>query len=271
MNKRFVCLLTVVLLQVTSLIHGQDNLAQIALNDTTFNWHSSQSNNIKIYYQEDSFAERHNKMLLRSLELSIQEVLLELEQDAYTEPLNVFYVSSREEMKRIIGAPVTGFAAWGHDAMFLVVNPEWRSFEKHEFAHVVTMERWGRPHDSSRWMVEGIAIHCDGWCREHTVNEVAYQLLIEEQLPSFAGLFNNYSELGEIRAGFYSASLICFLRDQYGMEYVRNIWQQGTGKLEELLDNNIETIEDSWRQYLRDNRGGDSNVDLNTIDDLGCG
>jgi hypothetical protein len=81
--------------------------------------------------------------------------------------LNVFFVYNRSEMERLVGSPVTGFANWSADAIFLVCSPDWRSFEKHEFAHIITMGIWGTPHETSRWMVEGIAIAADGWCREY--------------------------------------------------------------------------------------------------------
>jgi hypothetical protein len=209
-------------------------------------------------------------MLLRSVEKSVDEVLQTLNEPASGRSLNVFYVESREEMNQMIGRPVTGFAAWGANAIFLVVNPEWRSFEKHEFAHIVTMGRWGYPAESSRWMIEGIAVFCDEFCRQYTVDDVAFQLLTENQLPPLNELFENYSALGEIKAGFYAGSFIGFVSEKYGVETVRKLWQSGSEKIGDLLDAELEHIEKMWKDQLT-KRAGNIEVDLKTVSKLGCG
>jgi hypothetical protein len=252
-------------------ITGQNNLLQRTLNDSTFSWLSASSNNITIYYQEDSYAEQHRMMLLRSIEKSVHEVLSMLEEPASERILNVFYLNSRDEMKQAIGMPVTGFAAWGYNSIFLVVNPEWRSFEKHEFTHNVTMGRWGSPAPSSRWMIEGISIYVDGWCREYTVDEVAYTLLANEELPHLKELFENYADLGEIKTGFYAGSFIGFIREEFGLEKIRRIWLDGSDNMDLLLGSDSDKIEDSWKLYLNQKVNKDVQVDLDTINELGCG
>jgi hypothetical protein len=248
-----------------------DNLVRKALDDSTFTWLSSTANGIRIFYQKDSFAEKHRMMLLRSAETTVDEVLEFLGEPAYDPVLNIFYVESRDEMKRIVGHPYSGFADWEASGIFLVVNPEWRSFEKHEFTHVITMGVWGPPDDTSRWMIEGIAICSDGWCREYTVDEVAFHFLSTGQLPSLQKLFDDYASLGEIRAGFSAASFIGFLRSTYGMPKLRSLWSNGVGNLNEVLGEELNQVESSWKLYLERNVRKDVHVDLDAINKLGCG
>jgi hypothetical protein len=210
-------------------------------------------------------------MLLRSMEKSVKEVLDLLEEYESAETLNVFYVESRAEMESLIGRPVTGFSAWGVNTIFLVVNSDWRSFEKHEFTHIVTMGRWGYPDPGSSWMIEGISIYCDGWCREFTVDQIAFKLVSEDQLPPLQVLFEKYSELGEIKAGFYAGSFIGYIHEKFGMAAVRKIWLNGTENLESLLGEKIDQIEKSWKTYLKEKVSPEIKVDLKTINELGCG
>lgn len=265
--------LLLIVLNFNSSLKGQDtnDFVQRALNDSTFTWFVTASNGIKIYYQKDSFAERHRMMLLRSVATAVDEVLEFLEESEYDTLLNVFYVESRDEMKRIVGRPVTGFSNWTANAIFIVLNPEWRSFEKHEFTHVVTMGRWGSPHVTSRWMIEGISIYSDGWCREYTVDEVAFHLLTNNQIPPLQEFLNDYSSLGEIRAGFYAASLIGFIYNTYGVQTLRNLWLNGFEDFSELLDGDVNHIYNSWSNHLKRNVRSDTEVDLDTINKLGCG
>ena len=248
-----------------------DNLVQRALHDSTFSWLSSSANGIKIFYQKDSFAEKHRMMLLRSAETTVHEVLEFLDEPAYEPLLNIFYVESRDEMKRLVGRPYSGFADWEASGIFLVLNSEWRSFEKHEFTHVITMGVWGPPDVTSRWMIEGIAICSDGWCREYTVDEIAFHLLSNGQLPSLQELFDDHASLGEIRAGFFAASFIGFIRSTYGMPKLRSLWSKGAGNLNEVLGNELNQIESSWKLYLERNVRRDVHVDLETINESGCG
>jgi hypothetical protein len=251
--------------------YGQADLVTRALEDSSFTWLSSESSDVRIYYQPGSFAERHRAMLLRSVTGALEEALECLEEPEYDRLLRVFYVESRQEMERLVGRPVTGFANWEASGVFLVFNPEWRSFEKHEITHVLTMELWGAPDPGSRWMVEGLPIYCDGWCREYSVDEIAFQLLSDGDLPPIEELFENYAALGEIRAGFYSASVIGFIRRTHGAKALRALWLDGHGDLRESIGTDADQLEASWKRYLKSSVDANVKVDLETVSRLGCG
>ncbi len=263
--------LLILVLATNIVAQTTDDFVRKALDDSTFTWLSSSSNGIRIFCQKDSFAEKHRMMLLRSIQTTVGEVLELLDETAHEPLLRVFYLESRDEMKRIVGRPYSGFANWEADGIFLVLSPEWRSFEKHEFTHVITMGIWGPPDVTSSWMIEGIAIYSDGWCREYTVDEIAFYLLSNGQLPSLRELFDNYANLGEIRAGVSAASLIGFIRSTYGMPKLRRLWSNGVGNLKEVLGGEADQIENSWKLYLKQNARKDVPVDMDTINKLGCG
>ena len=84
---------------------GQD-LVRKALEDSSFVWRSSESEGIRIYYQKGSFAEKHRSMLLRSVKIAVDEVQESLGESPLERPFHLFYLDSREEMKRITGRPV---------------------------------------------------------------------------------------------------------------------------------------------------------------------
>lgn len=266
-------ILALLLMVFVTNVMGQptDDFVQKALDDSTFIWLSSSSDRVRIFYPKGSFAEKHRMTLLRSVQTAVDEVLKLLDEPAYEPLLNVFYLESRDEMKRIVGRPYSGFSNWTANGIFIVVNPEWRSFEKHEFAHVVTMGGWGSPDVTSHWMIEGIAVHVDGWCREYTVDEMASHLLSNDQLPSLPELFDDFANLGEIRAGFFAASFIGFIRNTYGMPKLRTLWLNGVGNLEGVLDDDLNHIENSWKLYLKQNVRENIQVDFDAVNKLGCG
>lgn len=276
MKKRVLlrCSITAWLLIVTATrISAQTDVdfARRALEDSTFTWRTLGRDGVAIYYQAGSFADRHRAMLLRSVSTAVGEALECLGEEEYERLIRVFYIESREEMNRIVGQPVSGFADWTASSVFIVLNPEWRSFEKHEITHVLTMELWGRPSSSSRWMIEGVAVFCDGWCREYNVDEIAYHLLSHGQLPPLENLFEDFASLGEIRGGFYAASVIGFIRQTYGADALRRLWLNGHDKLTEMLGADVNEVEALWRDHLESTVDKDTHVDLKAILDLGCG
>lgn len=271
-NKNaFLSLALLALLSINVTGQEYENLVKKALADSTFTWKTIASNKIRIYYQKGSFAERHRMMILRSVTTAVDEVLDLLEESNWNGVLNVFYLESRQEMKRIVGHTYSGFSDWTSNAIFIVLNPEWRSFEKHEFTHVVTMGIWGSPHETSRWMVEGMAIYCDGWCREYSVDEIAFHMLARNQLPHLQELFENFAALGEIRAGISAGSFIGFIVKTFGVDKLRSLWSEGVGNIRELLGDDLNQIETSWRSYLKRKVQKDIQLDLDNINDLKCG
>jgi hypothetical protein len=249
----------------------ETDLVRSALANPRFSWRSVEAGGIRIYYETGSFAERHRSTLLRSAQTALDEVCEFVGGPAYGRVLNLLYVDSRERMKELVGQPYTGYAVWSSDAIFLVCNPDWRSFEKHEMTHVLTIGRWGFPDSTSRWMIEGIAVAGDGWCQTYSVDQIAARLAADGELPPIGDLFTSYRELGEIRAGFYGASVIGYIRRTYGTEAVRGLWTRGTAFLRESLGCTAEQLEDAWRSYLRETVSGDTDVDLESIMERGCG
>jgi hypothetical protein len=249
---------------------AQDMIQQ-TLDDTTFHWLSSEGQTVRIYYQQDSFADKHRQMLLRSAATAIAEALEYLGIPAFDRILRVFYLNSRAEMERIVGRPYTGFANWGADAVFVVVNPDWRSFEKHEITHVLVMDSWGSPAPSSGWMIEGIAIASDGWCRQYPVDQIAFHFLSRGNLPPLADLFDDITALGEIRGGMYAASVIGFIRSTYGTVALRGLWLNGIADFSTSLGVELDQLESAWQDYLRTTLPSDIPVDLDAIMESGCG
>jgi hypothetical protein len=247
------------------------NLVQRALDDPYFKWQSVENTDARVYYKPGSFADRHRHTLLRSVTAAIDEDLEFLGESGYEAVLNVFYVDDRKEMERIVGNPVSGYANWSASGIFLVVAPDWRSFEKHEFGHIITMGVWGAPHPSSRWMIEGICIAADGWCGEYSVDEIAHYYLTEGQLPPLEELPANLAELGEIRGGIYAASVIGFIRREYGADAVRRLWTNGSANLSDTLGLPFDKIETRWKQYLERETEDGVQVDMGPIDESGCG
>jgi hypothetical protein len=267
---RFLIYIAFALLAVPA-SHAQDYEDPIERALAEYEWESTVGDGVRTYYKAGSFAERHRHMLVRSAEVALDEALHYMGQDEYASELRLIYVESRSEMEELVGRPVTGLAVWTGHGVFLVVNPEWRSFEKHEIAHVLTMGEWGRPHASSQWMVEGISIACDGWCRTNTVDEIARHLLSQGELPPLARMLRDVGALGEVRGGMYAASVIDYIRTTYGIDAVRRLWTEGTVGLREIVGGELNELESDWKAHLEGTVDPGVEIDYDAIEERGCG
>ena len=72
-------------------------------------------------------------------------------------------------------------------------------------------------------------------------------------------------------AGFYAASFVGFIHDRYGVEVLRAIWTGGVDEIEPLLGSDLERVESSWKDYLKERVGPETRVDIEAIKDNGCG
>jgi hypothetical protein len=246
-------------------------LARAVLEDGRFSWNSQCEGSVCLHCKRGSFAERHRAVLLRSAEVARSRALEFLAVPSYERRLDVFYVDSREEMEQLVGSPVNGLADWSSCAAYLVCTPDWRSFDQHEIAHVLSVDLWGYPKKPSRWLLEGVAVYVDGWCREYSVDDVALYLARADSLPSLDQLSTGYEGLGEVRAGIAAASLVGYIRSEFGVDALRELWARGVGDVDEVLGVSGTELESEWMRHVLEHEDGGVEVDWQTIEDSGCG
>lgn len=250
---------------------GNGSVIDRALSHPDFTWRSVASDGVRLYYQPGSFAERHRVVLLRSARAALAQGLAFLEMEADERELRVVYLDNRGQMEKLIGRTYSGFADWTGRGVLLVCNPEWRSFDTHEIAHILSIGRWGDPDDRSRWMIEGLPIAVDGWCQTADVDRIAAYLAGEGRWPGLSAFTAGASSLGEIPGGVFGASLLRHLRERYGAAVIEDAWRSG---LEAAL--NVRGVEGSqleaeWLETLRETADPLTDVEWEKLNAGGCG
>src|SRR5688572_1713206 len=117
-------------------------LAARALADTNFNWVRDSVPGFRTYFLRGTYPFTHRDSLQRRLPSALAHARALLDAPALAGPIDVFFIETREQMRALTGAAVTGFAHTAARAVFLVTNPEWRAFERHEVMHVVAADAW---------------------------------------------------------------------------------------------------------------------------------
>jgi hypothetical protein len=255
LTRRVVILTCVIAIAAVSI--SASPTAKSLKNKKGFTWISKSSANFNYYFEPGSPAERDYEKISGRMEKS-HASLEKLLGGSTGEKTESFIVDSRARMKQLIGEEGNGYA-------FGSVNPETSKTEfvtamvysdtiqavgAHEPCHALAHLLWGKPH--GRWLDEGLAVYSDDQWNGLSLHPVAKVLLDKGHLLPIADLLDEnwikkypdmvtYPELG---------SFVKFLYEKYGLESVKNIWQNGAKNADSAFGKNISALEAEWRAEL---------------------
>jgi predicted enzyme related to lactoylglutathione lyase len=208
--------------------------AQRILDDPRYEWITIETPNTRVHLPVGSFAAMNRGLLPARAEEARSTVLNRLNEPDFPSTLHLFYVDSRADMEQLVGIPVTGFAYFDDQAVVLVFNSTWRSFERHELTHVVTLGTWPDPAGAAA--VEGLATYVDGFCGGYENGRVAHTMLDTGTLLPFGNLTGEFRQQDDLVAYLQAAVTTEFAVERLGADGTRKIWEQGLAAVPELLD-----------------------------------
>lgn len=245
-------------------------LAASAVADTTFRWQRDSVAGIRVYYPAGSWALRHRDSLTTKVARSLQANRALIGAGPLNGPLDVFFVESREQMRRLTRAPVTGFAHMAARAVFIVTNPEWRGFDRHEIMHVVAANAWGSIGQRNPWLQEGLAQAADGFCAGYTNEQVAYALARKDGWIPLPTLIDEFRQQSDLRAYLQAAAFLQYLMRRVDVSELRSLWQSETSPESVVAGKPLAQWETEWRGRLT-GRPVVPPAALAAIDSIGCG
>ncbi|MFL5530360.1 MAG: hypothetical protein ACJ8BC_00045 [Gemmatimonadales bacterium] len=178
-----------------------------ALVDTSFTWIERQAPGFRVYFLADSYPAAHQDSLLALLPKALAGARELIQAPALAGPVDLFFIESRSEMRALTGVGATGFAQPSARAVFLVTNPEWRAFERHEIMHVVAGQTWGSTGPDSDWLQEGLAQAADGACAGYSNSEVALALAQRHGWIPLSSVIGAFRQQPDVRAYLQAAAL----------------------------------------------------------------
>lgn len=245
-------------------------LAASALADTSFRWVRDSVPGIRAYFLRGTYPFTHRDSLLARLPRVLAEAQSLLGAPPLPGPLDVFYVESREQMRSLVGAAVTGFAHTAARAVFVVTNPDWRVFDRHEVMHIVAAQAWTPIGGRNAWLQEGLAQAADGRCGGYTNTAVAMALAARDGWIDLGTLIGRFREQSDLRAYLQAASFVSYLLREVGPEGVRSLWLAEVTPATELGGATLLEWERRWRSSLGTTEAVPP-ATLARIDRDGCG
>lgn len=246
-------------------------LARAALDHPGFAWAEAPAPGLRVYFLPNSYAWQHRDSLVQLTELAREHDLRLLGVERFAAPIDVFYIESRAQMDSLVGYPVTGFAHRDARAVFLVTNPTWRAFARHEMMHVLAHHLWGPAAEPSAWISEGLAQFADGRCAGYSNHAVARAIVEAQGAIPLDTLAQRFREFDDLSAYLEAASMVGWIYESRGRDAVKEAWTSGLGGLTARLGMSAGEITSAWREWVEHAAARVPGADVAAIQDRGCG
>ncbi|HYN81853.1 MAG TPA: hypothetical protein VES88_10160 [Gemmatimonadaceae bacterium] len=233
---------------------GTGAAARTLLAREGFDWRVFETTHARLHAARRSRVFDRAPSLADSVEQARKTALSTLEEsDLPGEPkIEVFLLDTREDMKRITGRTISGFALPGELTAVFAAGPGYKPLIRHELTHAISFVRWGELR-GGQWRSEGVATLAQGNCQGHSTDEIAAGYLTSGKLPSVASMLHDFRGIGELQGYIGAASFADHLRRRYGIATLRALWQ---GRAPDSLTNDLAkadggNAEREWRAALR--------------------
>lgn len=245
-------------------------LARRLLSERSEHWRTISVPGARLHFARDGSAGTEATAVAESVTVIRRELLALLHVSASdtAQRADLFFLSSRDDMRRLVGRPIAGFVQEREPTGVFVVTPGYRygSLLRHELAHLYSFVAWGPPH-AGRWLVEGFAAWTAGRCQGYTPDQLAAGAMAQGRLASLSDLTRDFDRLAEDVAVPQAASIVGFLVRHEGLEAVRRRWSEPPGPGHPLGANEPD-LESAWRDELT--RVSPASLDVPRLLQEGC-
>ena len=244
-------------------------LAAAALANADFRWIHRETSGFRVYFLADSYPARHQDSLLQRLPDALANARQLLGVQSTPTPIDLFFIESRPQMEALIGGRATGFAQPSARAVFIMTNPDWRGFERHEIMHIVAAQAMGPIARGNDWLQEGLAQFADGKCGAYSNGDVALALSRRHGWIPFDDVTNRFRQLPDLRGYLQAAAFVQFLHQRFGPSALQPLWSQTIAPDSKIAGLTLYQLEREWRDGLTG--APVSETELNRIEEKGCG
>jgi hypothetical protein len=185
--------------------------------------------NISFVFPAKGFAYDHRQQLIDQCLDGVKYDLGVLNMPAFTDSFTIRFLDSRVEMNRFTGHPSGGVALpQPYMIIYIVFNEQEQGPPiKHELMHMITLVAWGGPHPTSVWMNEGLAAFSQNSCNGYTDEQIYRYLAVKRMLLPMDSMGLQFYHEPEMIAYHQGGWMIGYLLQHYGVEKLRDLWQQG--------------------------------------------
>lgn len=247
-GKTILFVIFIILFCTNLLAQKDEKKVEKYLNNQNFVWKNYDTQNFRIYVEENSFAEENVESLKNKMEEIRTKTLLFMGESFYPKKTFAFLLSSRERMKILTGNEFNGLAFPSLQTVFMVYSPTIKAVGNHEPFHLFAWNLWKSP--KLDFISEGMAVYSDDKWHSYPLHPLAKYLKDNGKLISFKILAKDFKKNDDLITYPQSGSFLKFLSEKYGKEKIKEIWRKGEKNFRKIYSKDLETLEKEWLDFL---------------------
>jgi hypothetical protein len=222
-----------------SLIAMQKSVADLA-GRRGFEWSTHAIPGFVVHVEPGSVSAGEVESILNACAVAKGHVLDYVRAPDYAATVAVFAVDTRERMQDLIGRETNAMAYHSSNSMCLVWPRAGSSAVRHELFHLVAMNTWGIP---ERWINEGMAVDAAGPWLGGDLLAACRASKDRGELPSLYEITRRFGRMPSLRAYPAAGGFVRFVRDAWGFEALRAVWEGGARTLPTVTGLGLEELE----------------------------
>lgn len=248
MQKRFNTLFLIICLLNLNAF-GQKKLDRL-ISNSNFEWTiDSVGNKIFIYYEKNSYAEKHKEKLKEKIRYHIKSTIDFTGIERYDKPIHYFILENRQRMKHLVGYETNGNAVPKNNFITAIFSEKSKSvYSNHELFHLIAMNVWGYP---EIWINEGMAVYADNSWYGHNLHELSKYLIDNNKYIDLQNLTRKFKDHDDLNSYPLIGSFTKFIDENYGRETIKKIWQRGKKRIKRQTGKSLEELEQEWLKMLK--------------------
>lgn len=209
-----------------------------------------------VYYPSDSYTEDNHDDFEVSLQTALDNVKRTIGIDSYDETVHFIIFEDQAQMSGYIQKPYWYYINPKAHIAYLVHNEQREPYFTRTLFQLAAVDNWGVPRADI--LAFGGALFAKGICQDITffLDEVGAKLIRDRNYMNYRALFHNFIPalteapvLGEIQAAVFFQ----FIFDNFGVDKVKQLWQEGMSRLEGVVYMSPGEVEleiiGRWRNY----------------------
>jgi hypothetical protein len=201
--------------------------------------------NISFVFPSKGYGYDHRQQLIQACLDGVKHDLEILQLPAFTDTFTIRFLDSRQDMNRFVGHPNSGTTlTQPYRIIYMVVNEQENGPPiPHELMHMICLVDWGDPDPTSLWMHEGLAAFSQNSCNGFSDEQIYRYLAAHRMLLPIDSLGRTFYQEPEMVTYHQAGWMAGYLLGHYGVEKVRELWQQGIYHSNEIYGTPFSQVE----------------------------
>lgn len=231
----------------------------------TTGWVTDSTAHFVLYAQEGVRSGHNVSTIARQLEQT-QDELLRLLHESARQRLQLYFLKDRETLTAYTGFPANGYTDTEKGIVYFVDKAPFHLAFRHELMHALSWRLWGPP--KGYWLSEGLAVFASGTCGGYSLHSLARAIREAGKFTAFQNLTDTF-DFKAVEPSLQGASMVKYIYDTYGVNTLKNIWQNGLPNERKFTGISLDELQRGWLAHI--NRPGyRTAIDWNNIHASGC-